>query len=161
MAAITPLPPLPGMIIKPQDFKKVMPTFQQMEDRMARLRVQAFIVTILELFEASSEIGQLEIEDDGMEVFSAFSNVTDTDGDDPYGAGGVGLEKAIGDATGFARDINLNPIHLRPFLETSPLQRESLESQLRLAYEQALEDSLRDNKGGAWETFWTAVRPRA
>lgn len=165
MAANAQLPALPGMITKIQDFKLLAGTFQKMEDRISRLRVQACVLVILGLLgdlENAVGPGQLEIEEDGDgQEFSQFAFSPDDDEDEAgYGSAADRQARLLGDAGGMMHSLKLNVEQFQAFLMASPFMFQQAEAQLRSAYETALSPVQREGKG-AWEIFWGSIRPRA
>jgi len=148
---------LPGRLTSLRDFTNLRPLLGSLDDRLARLRVQAFVLAIVDIFERAPLLNELEInvneKDDGFLNFSVPLETED------YSPGGVDLERAVGDSSAVGEEANLTVSQLDAFTNLTPLGREDLADQLKIAYETALTPAQRLGNGD-WAMFWEAARPR-
>jgi hypothetical protein len=143
----SPLGHLPARLHSSYEFLDLQASLANIEGRILRLRVQAFVLLIRELFDNLPQLEQLTLLDDGLDATGFASFEADE-----------AEEEDLSEATDVALNIHLSPAAFGCFAEQAPFTRHDLERQLRGAYDQALEDSQRVG-GGAWEPFWTGVTP--
>lgn len=147
MSSPAPSSHLPGRLTSLSDVLRVEGTIQEINDLIVRLKVQAMVIVIHDLFESLSGMEELSVlgDDDTRPLFTAFQ-AEEEDYDD-----------ALREATEQVERLALPSDCFVSFENQQPYTRDNLEEQLAAAYEGALTLSQRQ-RGGAWVSFWPALR---
>lgn len=138
---------LPGSLTRMDEVLRLEPTITQVQDLIIRLKVQAFVLIIHELFGTQPELMELAMisDDDGQSVFSSF------EGDEMF-------ENELRDASEVAERLALPSDAFIAFETQQPFQRETLAAALSSAYDGALSTEQKQ-RGGAWNHFWSNLVP--
>lgn len=147
MSTPAPSSHLPGRLTSLSDVLRVEGTLKEIDDLIVRLKVQAFVIVIHDLFESSSGMEELSVlgDDGDRPLFTAFQ----ADDDDS--------EEAVREATQQIERLAIPSDCFTSFETQQPFTRDGLEDQLAAAYEGALTPSQRQ-RGGVWASFWSALR---
>ena len=146
-SAAAPASHLPGRLSSLSDVSRVEPVIQEINDLIVRLKVQAFVIIIHELFLSSSGLKELTVngDDDSRPRFTGF------DGPEEFAAD-------LREATDQVDRLDIPSDSFVAFETQQPFQREFLEEQLAAAYEGALTSTQRQ-RGGVWAPFWNSLPP--
>ncbi len=145
-ATSVPVGHIPARLKSPNDFSRYTSVIEDIENRILRLRVQAFAMVIQEIFDTLPQIMELRIsgvseDDSDRNEFESFESPQGQD-----------CEDDLAEASDRAQDLHLAFEAFWPFVETSPFHRSTLEQQLHEAYDRALYPAQRTG-GGAWDVF--------
>lgn len=146
MSSPAPSSHLPGRLTSLSEVLRVEGTIQEINDLIVRLKVQAFVIVIHDLFESLANMEELTVlgDDDNRPLFTAFQ----TDDED--------YDDALREATTQIERLAIPSDCFASFENQQPYMRDNLEEQLAAAYEGALTPSQRQ-RGGAWASFWPAL----
>lgn len=147
MSTPAPSSHLPGRLSSLSDVLRVEGTLQEIGDLITRLKAQAFVIVIHDLFESLAGLDELTVlgDDDSRPLFTAFQ----ADEED--------FNDALRDATQQVERLAIPSDCFASFETQQPYNRDNLEEQLAAAYEGALTPSQRQ-RGGAWAPFWATLR---
>lgn len=146
-SAAAPASHLPGRLSSLSDVSRVEPVIQEINDLIVRLKVQAFVIIIHDLFLSLDDLKELTVngDDDSRPRFTGFEGAEEFAAD-------------LREATDQVDRLDIPSDSFVAFETQQPFMRDCLEEQLAAAYEGALTASQRQ-RGGVWNTFWRDLPP--
>lgn len=147
MVPVSPAPAshLPGRLTSLEDVMNTMPALEKINDLVCRLKVQALVVVVHQLFYAIPALNVLSFVLDDNGLFQAFM------GNDEY-------QEDLDQASHLVLRLDLSPSMCEMFDTNQPFNRAEVREQLASAYAEAL-SSEQQSRGGQWEPFWLSLPP--
>jgi hypothetical protein len=142
----TPSPPshLPGRLSSLEEIHVALPALTKINNMVKRLKVQAFVLLIHELFFTCHSLKTLSLTNNEL----SFGNF---EGHEEYQDDFERMDE-------IARQLDLPYDCYQLFDTQQPFEREGLRDQLATAYKGALSDE-QQRQGGQWDSFWATLPP--
>lgn len=136
----TPSAHLPGRLNSLTEYEQALPAIQHVTNMLARLKTQAFVLKLRQLFEEVPRLQEIQLESGPEGIMLVTTDQEECQAD-------------IEDLSDQIQDLELPYDVLASFETESPIQRSSFTEQIKSAYENGLTSSQQE-KGGRWASFW-------